>query len=88
MSGQINIYQVTVCYGQFVYCATSWKQLYSFLQNDERMRHEVLGVWHDKNGNLLSECRIVGFHEFMSEVANKFITETPLHLGYLGGHQE
>ena len=88
MSEQINIYKVTVCCGQFVYCATSWKQLYSFLQNDEHMRHEVLGTWRDNNGNLLSECRIVGFHEFMSKIANKFIIETPLHLGYLGGYQE
>jgi len=83
---EIKIYQVTVCYGQFVYCATSWKQLYSFLMSDERMKYEVLGTYRGTIN--YDEIRIMSFKEFMREAANKFITETPLHLGFLGGHQE
>lgn len=79
---EICIFTVNVCYGQYVFCATSWKQLYSFIRADRRMCCEVLGVGSG------DDYRIMGFHEFTAKCANKTIKKTPLHLGYLGGFQE
>lgn len=88
MLGEVKIYRCTVSYGEFVYCACGFKQLYSFLYADTRMRMEVLGTYKGKNGEYLDSMRVIGYKEFLREAANKFIIEEPFHLGFLGGYQE
>lgn len=75
------IYQIKMgSLGEYVFCATSLHNLYNIiLKGDERLKYEIL--YNYKEGKFFT------FGEFKTHMS-KWITKTPLHLGYLGGYAE
>ena len=73
------IYQIKMgSLGEYVFCATSLRNLYNIiLKGDEHLKYEIL-----YRGD-----RFYTFDEFKTHMS-KWITKTPLHLGYLGGYAE
>ena len=66
--------------GEYVFCATSLHNLYNIiLKGDERLKYEILHNYKTDG--------FYTFDEFKTHMS-KWITKTPLHLGYLGGYAE
>ena len=73
------IYQIRMgSLGEYVFCATSLKHLYQILMKNDHFKWEIL---HKEENEFRS------FEEF-KEGWSKWITKTPMHLGYLGGYSE
>ena len=76
----IKIYRIRMgSLGEYVFCACSYKSLYGYIYADDHMKWEILR--NKENTGFM------GFKQFMYNW-KKFITEEPLHLGYLGGYSE
>lgn len=77
----LKVYRIRMgSIGEYVYCATSLSHLYNLIVNgDEHMKHEILWDCHTE--------RFFTFVEFKKHMS-KWITESPLHLGFLGGYSE
>lgn len=78
---ELKVYRIKLgSLGEYVYCATSIQHLYNIILNEDNSRaHEIL-----------YDCRVKGlctFEEF-KKYMTEWITESPLHLGFLGGYSE
>lgn len=75
------IYQIRMgSLGEYVFCATSLRNLYNIiLKGDEHLKYEILYNYN--------EGKFFTFDEFKTHMS-KWITKTPLHIGYLGGYAE
>lgn len=78
---ELKVYRIKMgSIGEYVYCATSLSHLYNLILNgDESTKYEILYSYNI--GGLYT------FEEFKKHLS-KWITESPLHLGFLGGYSE
>jgi hypothetical protein len=77
---ELKIYRIRMgSVGEYVYCATSMKHLYKLIKEDQHMMYEIL--WN------CQEERFFTLEEFKKHF-EKWITESPLHWGFLGGYSE
>jgi hypothetical protein len=76
----LKIYRIKMgSLGEYVFCATSMMHLYELMKKDKNMPYEIL--WDYRNNKLFT------FKKFKIHF-EKWITESPLHLGFLGGYSE